>query len=88
MTERNLFARSPLSLSAVVMAAAMLLAILAGLAVVFGSVLRLFGPAPVAAAGASSPSLLLSAILVTLVVIAVLLAALLWRCWGRGVGRS
>lgn len=85
MTERNIFARSPLSLSAVVIAAVVLLAILAGLAVVFGSVLRLFG-AP-GAAEPMPPSLLLNAILVTLVVIAVLLAAILWRL-GRGVRRS
>jgi len=77
MTERNIFARSPLSLSAVIISAVVLLAILGRLAVVFGSVLRLFA-APVAAEPMPS-SLLLNAILVTLVVIAVLLAAILWR---------
>lgn len=84
MTERNIFARSPLSLSAVAIAAVMLVAVIAGLAVVFGSVLRLFG-APAAAEPMPS-SLLLNAILVTLVVIAVLLAAILWRLW-RGARR-
>ena len=81
MTERNIFARSPLSLSAVVVAALMLLAILGGLVMVFGSVLRMSGP-PAAAEGLPS-SMLLTAILVTLVVIAVLLAAILWRLGRR-----
>ena len=85
MPERNLFARSPISLAAVGIAAVVLLAILAGLIVVFTSVLRLPGPA--ATAGAQPSSLLLSGILVTLVVIAVLLAAIFWRLT-RGVRRS
>ena len=77
MTERNIFARSPLSLSAVVVAAASLLVILVGLAVVFGSMLHLAQTPGVA--DTQSSSVLLSAILVMLVVIAVLLVAVLWR---------
>jgi|tagenome__1003787_1003787.scaffolds.fasta_scaffold18341268_1 hypothetical protein len=77
MTERNIFARSPLSLSAVVIAAASLLAILLGLAFVFGSMLRVSRPP--GGAEAMPASMLLTAILVMLVVIAVLLAALVWR---------
>jgi len=84
MTDRNIFARSPLSLSAVVVAAATLLAILTGLAVLFGAMLS---PSRPPGAEALPSSLLLTAILVTLVVIAVLLAALLWHV-SRGVRRA
>jgi hypothetical protein len=82
MTEKNLFARSPLSLSVVAIAAAVLLAIVVGLLAFFGSIIRLFGGAPAKAEPPPS-SLLLIAILVALVVIAVLLAVLVWCCCGR-----
>jgi len=84
MTERNIFARSPLSLSAIVIAAAILFAVIGAIVIVFGSLLSVSGRT--LAAEPMSSSMLTSAILVMLVVIAVLALALGFVL-GRRVGR-